>query len=254
MNTGFKIFIIFSALLNFSCTSQKIIKIPADISPDEILHQVIERDTRIKSLRGEGTVTFESPDFSNSGFFTARLKKPDSLLFEVHGPFGIRVATLSISGDNYIFYDWLENKSMSGNTNEQTFMTILHVPLDFFTVFRIFTGAFFENKSEQKIVKKSSNESSFHLTCESADGVHEYWIDYPSMIVTGYKHADNQGKYIISASVSEIDEVNDIFYGKLIRIFLPQTKQSVTIAYDHVDFNSKFNCSFNLPQKSKNIY
>ncbi len=239
---------------SFSCTTRKIVKVRPDVTISEILSKVAERNAKIKSISGDGTVTFESPEVSTSGFFTARVKKPDSLLFEVHGPFGIRVGTLSLTGKKYIFYDWLENKALSGNADQRTLMNLLRVPLDVDAVFRVFTGEFLMNDSTATLLEQTSDDESWRLTYGTTDGRDEYRIDYESFIVTEYKRVNREGKQVMSAAVSEIEEVDDIFCGMVMRIVFPQAQQSVTVAYDCISVNSPVTCSFTPPKKAKIIY
>ena len=254
MKISFAILLTFVLLWNLSCSTRRIVKLPPTATVPEILNKVIERDAKIKGLVGEGTVTFESPEVSTSGFFTARIKKPDSLLFEVRGPFGIRVGTLSVSGGKYIFYDWLENRAVGGNADKHTLMNLLRVPLDVDAVFRVFTGEFFISDSAEKLLSHSSGDKAWHLTFQSTDGTNEYWIDYESFVVTGYRRIDNDGAQVMTATVSEIEEVDDIYCGKVVRIVLPQTHHSVTVAYDDISVNSPFTCYFHPPNKAKIIY
>lgn len=228
-------------------------KVRPDMTVSEILSKVTERNEKIKSITGDGTVTFESPDVSTSGFFTARIKKPDSLLFEVHGPFGIRVGTLSLTGKTYIFYDWLENKAMSGEADEHAIMKLLRVPLDIESVFSVFSGDFLMNDGTATFAEETSDAESWHFTYVTDDGRYEYRIDYESFIVTEFKRMDRAGKIIMSASVSEIEEVDDFLCGMVMRIVLPQAQQSVTVAYDDLSLNSPVSCSFTPPKKAKFI-
>ena len=62
---------------------------PEVTSPSSLLSRVSARGEQIRSLEGSGTVTFESPEMAGSAFFHVSLKKPDSLLLRLEGPFGI---------------------------------------------------------------------------------------------------------------------------------------------------------------------
>jgi hypothetical protein len=220
----------------------------------EIMRKVAERNTKIQSISGDGTVTFESPDVSTSGFFTARMKKPDSLLFEVHGPFGIRVGTLSLTGEQYIFYNWLDNKAVSGRADKHTLMDLLRVPLDVDAAFRMFSGDFLMVDSSVKLLEQTTDDESWRFIYETLYGRDEYRIDYGSFIVTEYKRSDKEGKQVMTAAVSEIEEVDDILCGMVIRVVLPLTQQSVTVAYDDLSLNSTVKCTFTPPKKAKIIY
>jgi outer membrane lipoprotein-sorting protein len=241
-------------LVSFSCTTRKIVKPPTGITISEILSKVTERNEKIKSITGNGSVTFESPEISSSGYFTARMKKPDSLLFEVHGPFGIRVGTLSLTGRKYIYYDWLENKAISGNADEHTIMNLLRVPISTDAIFRVFSGEFLIKDSTATLVEQSSDNDTWHLIYKTADGQDKYKIDYESFIVTEFKRVDRDGKQIMSAVVSDIETVGDIYCGMVMRIMFPQSQQSVTVAYDDLSLNSPVTCTFTPPKKANIIY
>jgi len=83
----------------------------------EIKQKVNEHFNKIESLEAYGTIAFDSPEMSNSGYIEIRVKKPDSVLVKIEGPFGIDIANALITRTDFIYYNVQDNKVIMGPTS-----------------------------------------------------------------------------------------------------------------------------------------
>ena len=76
-----------------------------ELLPSERLINKLEANRRkIKNFEGVGIFEIESDQFNNSASFQVIMQKPDSIYFSVLGPFGIELAQVLVTKENYIFY------------------------------------------------------------------------------------------------------------------------------------------------------
>src|SRR5512147_1865335 len=77
-----------------------------EILPSERLLKKLEANRRkIKELEGIGSISFKSPDLNTSSSFKVIFQKPDSVYLEIYGPFGIDLAQVLITSNDFSFYD-----------------------------------------------------------------------------------------------------------------------------------------------------
>jgi len=77
------------------------------IASSEVQDVVRMHHTRIQSMKGEGRISVETPEIGQSGSFILTLQKPDSILINLRGPFGIKVGTALVTRTGFLFYNSL---------------------------------------------------------------------------------------------------------------------------------------------------
>ena len=121
-----KYILIFSAFIFYSCTASEGEK-ESDISFEEIRARVNESSARLLSLDADGEISIDSPELSNTGSITVSINKPDSIFTKLEGPFGIDVADLLITRENFIYYNVMDNKVIKGMTTPSNLRYIMKV-------------------------------------------------------------------------------------------------------------------------------
>ncbi len=147
-------------ILLAACTGskQELDKIPVK----EIKQKVNERFSKINSLEASGTIAFDSPDMSNSGYIEIRLRKPDSVFVKIEGPFGIDIANALITRTDFIYYNVQENKVILGPTTDINIGAILRIKVTFDELINSFSGSFyFENEDLDSI--NAASENNFYV-------------------------------------------------------------------------------------------
>ena len=125
--------LIFCSMIALSgCAPTKELRRPAaNYSAQQVIDAVNSRRHDIATLEAKGSISVESPSFVNSGSFELRLKRPDSVLVDIEGPFGIHVASALFAKGHYMFYNSFKNEVMEGEVNGgnlPAFMNIHHRP------------------------------------------------------------------------------------------------------------------------------
>lgn len=211
------------------------------------------RNENIQTLNGKGTITIETPEGSNSGSFRVRLKKPDSLMVEIRGPFGIRVATLSLAREHFCYYDWMENKAIVGKPDEHTLRQVLHLAISFQEMFGAFTGIFPQNNPSDTMRQFIAGDDTYNIFFRSPTYSKQYSIDGETYIIKEYSLIDDSTGTLMTASASHF--TNDApSVPQFQRIIFPAEHRSITISYDDVRVNIPVSCAFEVPKQAEIIY
>lgn len=254
MKRSFLVVALLLMILLQSCAPTRELSRARTLTLDEVLLQVRERHKKIETIEGEGALTVESPEASNSGSFNVMLKKPDSLRLELSGPFGIHVGTLMLSRDQFLFYNWMENTAIVGKPDGSSFGTLFRIKLQFDEVLNAFTGAFSLSSEGDSLERFYVENDLYVLRYRTSDGMKEYRVDGENFIITSYRILDLDGKAILIAMASRFEDNEIVAMPMLIRVVFPSERRSVTIAYDELRINEPVQCSFTLPKQAEVIY
>ena len=74
------------------------------------------------------------------------LQKPDSVLINLQGPFGIKVGSALVTRTEFMFYNSIENKLITGLSSIENLNRILHMQLSFDDLLSLFGGGTFLEK------------------------------------------------------------------------------------------------------------
>ena len=221
---------------------------------NEVLQHVQERNEKISTLKGNGTITVESPEESNSGSFDVKLKKPDSLRVEFSGPFGIHVGTLALSRNQFLFYNWRENRAIVGAPDGAMLQSMFRLKMQFDEVLNAFTGEFPISIQQDSANRFYVEGELYIVKYRTAEGTKEYRIDGDAFVITSYRLLDDQGRSTLNAFASRIENTDNIAMPRLLRVIFPRERRSVTIAYDDIEFNKPLECAFFPPQQAEVIH
>ena len=254
MSTQRKIFICILLIGLSGCAPTKKIIGERTLSLDQVLQRVHNRNKTIATLKGNGTITVESLEGSNSGSFDVWLKKPDSLKADFSGPFGIHVGTLALSRDQFLFYHWVDNRVIAGKPDGKTLQSMFRLKMEFDEVLNAFTGEFPAVTAGDTLSRFYVEEGVYISLYHTAKGMKEYRIDGDSFVITSYRVLDDSGRSVLNAFASRIEDADNISMPMLVRIIFPKERRSVTIAYDNIDLNKPVDCSFTLPKQAEIFY
>lgn len=238
--------------LNGCASSEKSTTEPS-LAFTDVMQHVRERDDKIHTLSGKGSITIETPEASNSGSFRVRLKKPDSLIVEIRGPFGVRVATLALSREQFLFYDWGENRAIVGKPEEQTLRQMLHLAMSFEEIIGAFTGVFPRNDSADTMQQFVTGNDAYKIYFRSVTGSKEYIIDGETFIIKEYSAKEDSAGILMTASASDFTD-DTLPLPQFLRVVFPREKRSVTITYTDVLVNEPVSCAFEIPKQAEIIY
>jgi len=225
------------ALLVPSCAPKpaELILDTAQVSPARIAEMLAQHDARLHSLAGKGTITFESPELSGSVFFTVSLKKPDSLLLQFEGPFGMDVGFLFASRERYVMYNALENQVVRGVSTAAGIRSVIPFDLTFDQLLDMLTGTFRLPQETPPQTFRVEDEW-FYLVYPRSGDTTAYWIDPRSVTVAKYRMSGKMGT-LMEAETSMPEEQDDLIAPRLISVSFPETRRQLSVYYSDLTLN-----------------
>jgi len=249
--TGFTVLAFLLILISGGCAPGRRTALERTLTPEQVIRRMTERSLRITTMRANGHITIESPEESMTGSFDVRIRKPDSLRVEFGGPFGIHVATLSLSRSRFVFYNWHDNSMLTGTPDEETLRSVIHLKLGFDEILNAFTGdVALPPDSGAGPREFSVEDNDYVFRYHTPEGTREYHIDGDEFIVTGYRMLDSSRHSVFTALASDLDRDDGIAMPRLLRIIFPAERRSMTLSYGDFTFNEPVTCAFTLPRRS----
>lgn len=254
MNLPIRILVVTVVAGIISCSVQKEVMRERTLSLDEVMHNVAERNGKINTLRGDGSITIESPERSSNGGFELNLRKPDSVLVEFSGPFGIHFGTLMLARQEFVFYNSLDNKAVVGAPDGMTLSALFNLKMQFDEILKAFTGEFGTVSEGDTLTLFNVEDGMYVAVYKSGEYQKEYRIDGDTFVVLSYRVLGEEGHPLVTAIASQVEETGETAMPMLLRVIFPVERRSITIAYDDVSINDAVDCFFALPKQADVIY
>ncbi len=215
---------------------------------------VEERQDKLQSIVGRGTVTFESPEMSGTAAFELALRKPDSLLVTFEGPFGIDLGTLFISKEKYLMYSSMENKVVTGAPSAAAIRSIIPFDLTLDQVVGAFSGSFPFPSDRQAIQTYSISDEMFLLTFRCGTNTCKYWVDNRDMYVRKYEMRDENDGLMVDAVSSSFIEDGAAGAPKRVRIRFPAQNRQLSVSYSSIVLNEPHpSFVYSIPSNARTI-
>ena len=217
---------------------------PEKIPIKEIKDIVNTRFNKIESLEAEGSIAFDSPEMSNSGYIEIRLKKPDSIYVKIEGPFGIDIATALITRTDFTYYNVHENKVIMGPTTDINIGAVLRIKVSFDELINSFSGSFYFPDEGSDSTDAAAEDNLYVLQVKKDYGKKKYLIEPKTYNINNYSVYDNNQKRLLEVSYSKFEtettDSGDVSFPNQITINKPDAKQTVWLNYDSKKINKKY--------------
>ncbi|HEY6952813.1 MAG TPA: DUF4292 domain-containing protein [Bacteroidota bacterium] len=242
-------------VLALSCAPQTSLLTNKTVSSDEV-HEIVRiNQLRMQSARGEGTISVETPTMAQSGSFTLMLRKPDSLLVNIQGPFGIKIGSALLTRDNFLFYSSLENRLFVGSTNPQNLARVLRVNLGFDDLLNLFTGGIFQQEDRGTPDASRVEDGQFTFLYRNAAGSHKYFINPENKLITKIQNLDVDGKLIFEQRFVNFQAIDSTFVPFNIRIIQPPERRMVSVVYSDLVLNRPgLSFTFTYPRNAERVH
>jgi outer membrane lipoprotein-sorting protein len=253
----FSIFILcFSLLTLIGCRTTR----PLNLGDRSVSYSEVQEVTRshhahIHSMLGEGRISVETPEIAQSGSFTLTLQKPDSVLINLRGPFGIKVGSALVTRTGFLFYNSLENKLITGLSSVENLNRILHVQLSFDDLLNLFAGgAFLENDFHAPDETYIENDQ-FVFVFTSSKTSRKYWIEPTTLNIQKVQFLDQSGKLALEQTFNNFEDVNGFAMPYTIRVIQPKARQRLTFTYSEILVNTEqLHFTFTIPPNAERIH
>ncbi len=225
---------------------------PSTATPAQVRAAMTALDTRLSTLHGRGNLTFESPEMSGSASFDVTLRRPDSLLVELEGPFGIQVGTFFLSRDRFVMYNSLQNTVQSGAPNSESLASIIPVKLTPDQVISTFAGTFPMPGSGPESSKLDDGYVLQQFRVPS--GRQYFWIDRETLLVRKFRLDDETGAVVLEGETSGVIARDGARIPRRITVSLPRQERRMVIAFSSADLNTdRISFSYTVPSSARPV-
>lgn len=204
---------------------------PVPLSPSRLLEEVARRNREVRTLVGRGNLAFDSPEVAGSAFFRASLKRPDSLLVQLQGPFGMDVGTFFLSRGRYVVYNAIENVVQGGDPSSAAIRSVIPFDLTAEDLVNVFGGLFPlpPDTAGARIVEVDGDIAHLSLGCR--DGQCEYWVDTGRLVVTRLRRTDAAGGIQVEMEARDFKEFDGFALPRQLRLEFPGATRTVSVYY-----------------------
>lgn len=226
------------AMLLASCATERagLALNTAALPAEELIERVNARANRLQSMTGKGSMAFETPQAVGSAYFMMSLRKPDSLLVQFEGPFGLDVGLLFLSRERYVMYNGMENTVITGVPSLASIRAILPIELTFDQILNAFSGTFTLPRVHNQIIRYTVDDEQFLISYLCGTDTCTDWIDPETQIVTRHLMQNAAGETLLDANASRIEEQGDACAPRRILVRLPD--RQVSIYYSSIVLNA----------------
>jgi outer membrane lipoprotein-sorting protein len=225
------------------------------ISYGEVQEVMRSHHARIHSIAGEGRISIETPDISQNGSFILTLQKPDSVLIKLQGPFGIKVGTALVTRTDFLFYNSLENKVITGLSSTENLDRILHVRLSFDELLNMFAGGTFLETDLRAPDETRVEDDQYIYTYTSTNTCRKYWIDPTTLFIRKVQFLDQNGTLELEQTFRNFEDVNGVAMPTTIRFVQPISHQRLTFTYSEILVNTNnLHLTFTIPPNAERIH
>lgn len=221
----------------------------------ELLHKSIDSNRdRVRTLKGLGRITVETPEVAQSGSFELMLRKPDSVLVKLEGPFGIDVGSALLTRREFLFYNSFANKVITGSTNPANLTRILRVNLEFDDLIALFSGGTFLADDQGEPDTFAVQDEQYVLTYQHTHGERRYWVDPTSGQMTRIQHLDAAGRLRFEQGFSNFRTTGGVMVPFRIRMKQLDEGRAIWIAFSSVSVNTNsLPFTFTIPESAERI-
>jgi outer membrane lipoprotein-sorting protein len=207
------------------------------IAPEMVQRIVRDNREKVRSLTGSGTITVETPELAQSGSFELFLHKPDSILVNVEGPFGIHVGSVLLTRTDFLFYNSLKNQLVTGAVNAVNLNRIFRINLTFDELLSLFTGGSFLEGDDHAPDSIAVENNQFVLTYRDKAGSRRYWIDPTSLLITRIQHLDLRGILFLEERFENFRALGDASLPRYVRLTQQLSRRVVAVSFSSFAIN-----------------
>lgn len=213
------------------CSASTVHYADRSITSNIVQERVAENHLRLQALFGSGTISVETPEIAQSGSFELTLRKPDSVLVRIEGPFGIDVGSALLTRDEFFFYSSFQNRLITGPTNPENLGKILRVDLAFDDMLNLFLGGVFLSDDRGTPSSFSIEDEEFVLTYYHPRGTRRYRVDPQTLQIVKIHHLDAAGRVVLEQVFSKFRTVDGVTIPQYVRVTMHRERRRVSVAY-----------------------
>jgi outer membrane lipoprotein-sorting protein len=239
-------------------------------SPSEIIQRVALHTHPVSTLRARGTISIESEEFVGTGSIDVSLKRPDSVLIKIEGPFGIDIGSMLMTPEHFTYYESRSNRVITGPTTRRNIRSLMKVDLDFVGVLDLLSGISSLNRETSQPDSLYLDDDRFLLLFRNGASTSRYWVDPDDYVVVQHEVVEDRplgssadfgvletrfGRFTTFEPQGRPGMAQKVLLPRSISIFAHRLRRGVALYYSDVNLNgSALNFYLKIPPNAKRTY
>lgn len=203
----------------------------------EIRNRLEQNNLKYHSLRADADISMESPRIN----FTARsriiVKKPDSVLITIRGPFGIGFGAFFIDKEQFLAYNSYDNKVYTGNREKLEQAQFLPINLKLEDLIQALSGIQLLDSFDKDSL--AIDHKKYLIIGSKDNQIRKYWIDPDKAVVTEFQLWIDIDEPLIKLEYKQFEKKDQFYLPKFIQIYQPKENTRLTILYTKREPNSQ---------------
>lgn len=224
------------------------------VSPAFLEDAVLSNQGRIHALLGSGTISIETPEIAQNVSFELTLRKPDSVMVRIEGPFGIDLGLALLTRREFFFYNSMNNQVLSGPTNPVNLARVLRIQMEFDDLLNLFSGGTFLTADRGHIADFEVIDDEYVLSYKHERGSRRYRIDPRSYQIVQIEHLDQRGTIVAEQTFGKFLTSDGTIAPQLVRALMKRERRRLSIAYSELAINpSRLEFHFDVPSDAERV-
>ena len=207
------------------------------VSPTFIENAVQSNHNRVQSLLGSGTISIETPEIAQNVSFELTLRKPDSVMVRIEGPFGIDLGLALLTRREFFFYNSMDNRLLSGPTTAANLARVLRIHMEFDDLLNLFSGGTLFSGDIGHAAALEIIDDEYVLIYDHQLGSRRYHVDPRSYQIVQIQHLDRGGGVLAEQTFGKFLTTGGIVVPQLVRALMRPERRRLSIAYSDLSVN-----------------
>lgn len=245
---------ILPAILLTSCSSPKQTETVELLSAERLINKLEANRRKIRSFEGTGSINVKTPTFDNAASFRIVVQKPDSVYLSIYGPFGLELAQILVTKNNFTFYEAMHNTAYTGKLNDDILREIFKIDLSLSELIDAFTGAVnFSTRLYKEPTLFTIVEDKYILTYvdSTAQTITRYTIDVKDLSIISTRIEDFKGNALLQSDYSSFAILETVSAPQNIVMKQESKRQTLSIEYSKINANKRtIKIDFAIPENA----
>jgi hypothetical protein len=233
------------------CAPSKLLQEERKISADRLIKRLEANRRMIKTFTARGSIAVKNSGIDTKSNFQVEIKRPDSVKISIFGPFGIDLASIMVTPNNFLFYDEINNKCYKGKVKPGIMKELVKVDISYDQLIDIMTGSInLTDKLNKEPDKYEFLNGNYMMTFidSLASKKDIYVVNTEDFEITEYKLSDMNNKDLIDAKYSDFKKNDDVSVPFSIDFKDNRNNQAIKIDYRSINVNKETdNLKINIP-------
>jgi hypothetical protein len=208
----------------------------------------------IQSLKGQATLSVETPEQSFSTSARIWFQRPDTLFIKLEATFGIDVGWLFAAGEHFVLYLPRQNTYYTGSTRSMPLDQFISLDFQYAELLRLIFGEEWPEGSTDPFPHQADRLWSMHSVKDTLQL--EYLYDPAREAVVETIGRDHHGVTVMRKTFSRFTKKKNCLIPQTIRLQMLPAREALSLFYHTLQINEKVSMKklgLRIPKNAQHI-